>query len=405
MKCILKIVVVLTSIISFSSLAMNSQGVCAQELSKIKIKSGIDHPNKVISEQNRQVQDLMMHKAAFAGTLGRIAAQGKVVHDKQSQEAKLKYVMELLPETLRRREIVVLAQTLGFTHSDDAAVRAKRFMGLGLLARDMYDPDNQIARNLGFLATSPSGRLHQQEIIYYVTESFEYALRSLESMSVPADNAIDFNLSYAQVLLWRLYYGGQSLVHSLTDFRIDGTNVFVGERRTEIYSAILYHLEQAETLIKSGEAALPVIYNRTTRMVAKSLTRDQIFDLIQMHKDEIDAVRLAPAKDKFEELQRIRGFADDENNPLDHFTSEVIDEVKEKVRTMGISDEKMPSIVYNYMKVYSVNRVKDVEKYFTQDVLQRYLLRAGLVSRATFEGILMDKVEQVRTAANRLMNM
>jgi hypothetical protein len=218
--------------------------------------------------------------------------------------------------------------------------------------------------------------------------------------TIPRERAIDFHLSVAQVLVWRLNYGRQSLIHMLGDFAIDGPLLTIDANSKKIKEAIFAELALAEELIKNPSVEVPVIYHNIVNKLVKSLSQEQKFTIIQMHKADVDAARSTEIN-TFDELQRVRGLEDDEKNPLDYFTVDKIAELKQFAQEQGLDEERFPTFLYNYMRGYAMKRVV-VEKYFTQDILQRYLLKMGVIHRNVLERILLDKIERIAQATHRV---
>lgn len=373
-----------------------------QDLSKLTLHTGSGNPQLVLKGGALEDFNRIQHQNAFAQTLAKIGQQSKNFDQKKIKESRLRITQKLLPDELNRPQIVALADTLGFSQNEDAETRGRKFMRLSLLIRDMYDNDNLVSRNLGIAFIKP--KLSQQEILYYTIEALDHAISNFKSLEsqLSEDRAIDFHLSLAQLSLWRLSQGRDSWIHRLADFELDNGMMILNAKSNEIQAAVFEHTAKAEKLLRNPMTTLPVVYNQVLRRLASELTADEKYDLILMHKQELDRAEEAEGEDVFEQLQKARGLENVDKNPLTYFSSDKIEVIKKAGRSIGKEDDALTKFVYNTMKIYALNKVTSVEKYFTQDVLQRYFIASGKIHRDTLLAVFLEKCEKIRDAASRI---
>lgn len=410
MKCTVKIVVCtmifVFTLFSVSLRAMNNhEGIPGRDIKNIHLRAGNGNLEKILSDEELKQLAFKNHKKAFGATLKKISIQADKFND--AKNYNLSQAKNLLPPDFHDPQILTLANAVDFSHVDDAESRAKKFVRLGLLIRDMYDQENNIAQNLGLLQIPLDMRLSQPEIMWLVTESFDQAAKELKRVEpdLTDEQFIDFNLSYAQILLWKLYYSHQSLLHSLIDFEMQSDVVAYGIKTRQTADDILLHLSMAELLVNDPEFKLPEIYHYDFYKLAKNLSVEQKYDLIAMHKDELDQLRMKESQDPLLDLNRASGFVDVDKNPLDYFTPQKIQEIENFAISIGITKDGWAKFTANTMRNYALKKVIEPENYFRQDVLQRFLLKSGSLTREMLAQNLNEKILNLRLKTLELSNI
>lgn len=404
MKCRLSIVVfsTISFVFSLTSSAKGHEND-SQNIGDLHLQTGIGDAEQVLNGAQQEQRYRRQHKKKFARTLGEIGAQAMRFEQQASQQSKIDFVRNILPNEFHRIPVLALALGVEFSPSDDEETRAKKYTRLGLLLKDIYDVDNMVSRNLGLLDEDVP-HLSKDEINYLVTEAFDQAVILLANVetTIARERAIDFHLSFAQVILWRLYFGRQSIFHMALDFKVFG-QVWVSDFHSKRLKRMLREqLTKASLLIDDPSVDLPVVYHRDLHARAQALSADEQYDLIQMHKDELDKKREAQEENLFDALQEARGLSNVKINPLDNFTLERFDEMRRDAQSEGIHEEHISQYMYNRMKEYALQEVVAVDKYFSQDVIQRYLLLNGIVTRDMLKEVLLTKMREIENSMNMI---
>jgi hypothetical protein len=387
LKCVTKQMLMFLHLACFlwvaTAQAMN--GITADELKNIRLKTG---KNLVTTPQGlgtlqRQYTDL-----------SHINEQTPKVLTKVIGHMQFLELVSLLPPEFHHEHVLALAETIGFDDTDDEESFAKNYIRLALLIRDMYDPHNAVAQRFGLALTPKSLRLSKHQIDFLVAESFERALRELSKVTRTHDeeDAIDFHLSLAQLAIWRLHAQEQSKFARLLDFTIEHDHVVIGAQRDELIKQALSNLDLVESMLNNPHLNIPTIYNSQLYHIAENLSKDQIFELALLHKGELDEER---ANDE-DDLQKAQGFAAQDLSILDYFSSEKLAQIKAYAQHRGIPDEYITKFVTNTMKNYVTNKITRPALYFNQDVLQRYLVKTGVVTREDLTATIFSKIQIMR---------
>lgn len=403
MKCFLTIIVSLVlGMLSSQTFAFN-EGIAKEGLEKLHLRTGTARATKVLSSAEMEQYNLRQHKNAFAATLAKIAPQAQKFQSDSAKNSRLLIAKHVLPVDFHHSHVLKLASAVELSPQEDPETRAKKWVRLALLLRDIYDPDNQISRNLLLIESPPSERLTADQIAWLVTESFEQAALLLEKIdnTIPRERAIDFYLSLAQIRLLKLKSKQQSLVHIFTDVSVSENSISFREKTKRDVDAIMTSLKKADELIDDPQIDLPVVYHQALYKMASRLTREQKYELIEMHKKELDEQRDKKTLSAVEELSRARGLSELGKNPLDYFTEERINKVMDAAKRMGISDDGIPRFVDDTMRNYAVHKVKNPADYFNQEVLQRYLLKRGLINRDMLATMIRKKVRALKACAQQ----
>lgn len=379
-----------------------NEGISASDLSKIHPRSGIANPDLVITKEEREQNYQNQYKSIFAQCLNSIATQSQKLNNSTSQ---LDFFKALLPVGFENPQILSLARALRFSHADELESRAWKFFHLAYLISDMYDKDNNIATNLGLPNTVLEERLTKDQTSWLVTESLDQAVIILENITAPKGREIDYELSLAHLHILKLRKSHQSFAHLLGDFAVHDGSLELHSSSKQTVKTILRHLENAEKLLNKEDLVLPTIYQQDIYQMAQNLSDDEKYELIKMHKKELDDQANKEAKNNLEELNEARGFNNAEDNPLHYFTKEKIETITKYARDHELSEEYIEQFfIENNKKNYSIKKVQNPALYFKQDVLQRFLEKSGKISREELKQKLLIIIDNLRKTTLESVN-
>lgn len=382
-----------TILFSFQSIAAD-QGISGEDLKKLKLQTG---RRGAVS----QVADFKNRASAFDAVMQDIRKINVAERENTAKQLRLKQTKLALPSEFHHPDIVALAGSIRFADATDSETRASKFASLALMIRDMYKAGNRLSERLE-ISSDAQDRLHDLEITFLVVRALDLAIAETQKVetSIPQDRAIDFHISFAELVLWRLNNGQKSPLHERVDLNVNGKIMrFNDEKTAELKSLALAQLKIAQDLIRDRNIELPVIYHAGVLALARTLNAEQKYELAKMHKDEIDKKLDEVMGDdprKFKERAGITANI----NPISEFFATKYESVVKHASMIGVTDQNMSAFMYRYMMAYVDKAVVKPEKYFTQDVLQRYLLSSGILRREMLEEILLEKLTLVEHAVD-----
>jgi hypothetical protein len=390
---------------AFATSAMHKkEGISSLNIKNIKLRTGIIEPSLVLSQAEAISIDKEKHKNAFVATLNQIEETAEAFKQKDFLPVKLAQAKQSLPPLFHQEQILLLALDVSFSQQDSKEIRAQKFIRLGLLVRDMYDHENCIINRFGLVDNDITNRIPKPLFFGFVAGAFDCAARELLELEpfIPQDRQIDFNLSLAQILLWKITYAQKSLAYKVVDVSFKDNRATYGTKTKETISLIRRLLDRVEKLLWDTRLQLPVLYEQYLLDLINGLSKSEVYEMIKLHKKELDQLKAEPARNAYEELSRARGLIEIGNNPLDYFTAERIEQLDKHLRRHGVPYNHVDESIGRIKKIYALKKISDPKYFFNQEFLQKYLQQKGKISREKMAGLLQEKVDKMRKTIDQL---
>lgn len=381
----------LVMISSVSVLAMN-QGVPVKDLGHYVMRTGKSGVN-----DQPTFEDLLHHHLAFATSLAHIRSHISPLR-KRTEDQKAAAIKNSVPVEYHHPQILALATAIDISLDDGAEQRAQKFIKLAQSIRDMYDEDNPLSKNLGLSLLPESNHLNIHYRRFLIADAFDIAVQSLETLeqSMPREKQIDYYLSLTQMILWRLRQSYSSILHRLVEIEATEQRIIADRKSKKLVESAIHYIFLAQNLVDDEQVSLPVIYNQAVLKIAATLTSEQKYELIVLHKTELEAERNRELLVPQNQLRRASGFNDLGSNPLDDFTMEKCAEVIAKAKMNGASDHEHGQILADEIKRYVLEKIPDPVNYFHQSLVQKYLLESGIITRTFLADVLHQKISSLK---------
>lgn len=376
-------------------------GISSEELKNLKMISGSLNPT-MLNDSDRDNFYKNQHQRNFSETLGMIGDTAEAFNKKDTLPYKLASIKQLLPALFHHDHIAMLALELQFSVHDSPMLRAKKFIRLALWIRDIYRSDNHISRTLGLLDTPEQHRIKRLLIPVFVAHAFRCAVLEMQKIekNIPFNETIDFELSLAQIMIWQLLAEQHSVVHILDDFIAYRDHLEFGKNAKHKMQSIIKRLKLVRSLLEKDDAVLPTVYTPSLRMLSRQLTDEQKYEMIKMHKEQLDAEREKP-QDPMDILNNARGFNNFQPNPLDYFTEETDLKLERMLISHGVDLDEMEGYKERVRLHYALNKLPEPQDYFSQEIVQRYLER-GSISRFMITKTIKQQIKRLEELLRRM---
>lgn len=205
----------------------------------IKIKTG--HANLLLTDAEKERQVLQRTAALSTEAIEELYWQ--------AQQGQVQKLMDMLPQWTHLIPLPVILH-IGFKDDDDDLTRAKKYLRLGLLVRDMYQ-DLPLMHALRTFETTAEQRLDDHTRHALVGEAFATAAAILQvtPLNLSGAELVDYWLSLAQLEFWSL--------HQMT---------MVPERLSEALVLAQHAIEDANRARRAMERPSPILEQRINQV-------------------------------------------------------------------------------------------------------------------------------------------